>query len=222
MKTLKSGSKGDDVRILQTALNKNGYNLKVDGIFGEKTEKAVRDFQTKKELSIDGIAGPKTWSALGYSTADEVTPGGRKINMLIVHCTATKEGKEYSSDTISSWHKERNFSYYLNEKGEKKYTGYHYMIHLDGTIEVCRPENVRGCHVAGYNEKSIGIVYVGGLDANGKVKDTRTPAQKMALICLLKQLKAKYPSATIHGHKEFAAKACPCFDALKEYQDLAA
>ena len=223
MKTIKNGSKGAEVKTLQEALNKAGnYGLATDGIFGAKTEAAVRDYQKRNDLSVDGIAGPKTWSKLGYETADEITAGGRAINKLIVHCTATKEGKECSSDTISGWHKARNFSYYLNSKGEKKYTGYHYLIHLDGTIEECRPENVRGCHVSGQNANSIGICYVGGLDANGNVKDTRTPAQKIALVSLLKRLKGKYTKATIHGHREFAAKACPCFDAKAEYKDLAA
>lgn len=222
MKTIKNGAKGAEVKTLQEALNKSGFRLAVDGIFGAKTEVAVRDFQKSNELSVDGIAGPKTWSKLGYETADEVTAGGRVITKLIVHCTATREGKEYSSDSISAVHKARNFSYYLNSKGEKKYTGYHYLIHLDGTIEECRPENVRGCHVSGQNANSIGICYVGGLDANGNVKDTRTEAQKAALVRLLKRLKAKYTRATIHGHNEFAVKACPCFDAHAEYKDLAA
>ena len=61
---------------------------------------------------------------------------------------------------------------------------------------------------------------MGGLDKNGKPKDTRTPEQKEALLELLKNLKGKYPDATIHGHNEFANKDCPCFDAAEEYKDL--
>lgn len=221
MTTIRKGSKGEEVKTLQKALNSQGYNLSVDGIFGQKTETAVRAYQKKKGLSVDGICGPKTWSNLGYDTADEVTPGGRSIDKIIVHCTATKEGQEITSDMISGWHQARKFSYYLNSKGEKKYTGYHYLIHLDGTIEACRPENIRGCHVTNHNANSIGIVYAGGLDANGNIKDTRTPAQKVALVSLLKQLKGKYKKATIHGHCEFAAKACPCFNAREEYKDVA-
>lgn len=211
------------MKTLQESLNKTEgkYGLAVDGIFGAKTETAVRDYQRRNELSVDGICGPKTWSKLGYDTADEVTAGGRSIDKLIVHCTATKEGQEVSSDTISAWHKARQFSYYINSRGEKKYTGYHYLIHLDGTIEECRPENVRGCHVTGQNAHSIGICYAGGLDAAGKPKDTRTAAQKSALVWLLRKLKGKYTKATIHGHREFAAKACPCFDARAEYAGVA-
>lgn len=220
MKTLKNGSKGEDVKTLQTALNKYGYNLTVDGIFGIKTETAVRNYQAKNELTVDGIVGAKTWSKLGYSTADEIN-ASRIINKLIVHCAATQEGKEITSQQISNWHEARKFSYYIDPKtGKKMFVGYHYIIHLDGTIEVCRPESVRGCHVSGYNANSIGICYIGGVDATGKAKDTRTPAQKTAIITLLKQLKKKYPGATIHGHREFAAKACPSFDAKSEYKNL--
>ena len=94
MKTIKYGNKGSEVKTLQEALNKTApYGLKPDGIFGAKTEAAVRDYQRRQGLSIDGIAGPKTWSKLGFETADEVTAGGRSIDKLIVNCTATKEGK---------------------------------------------------------------------------------------------------------------------------------
>lgn len=221
MKTIKNGSRGTEVKTLQEALLDTGiYYLVIDGIFGAKTEAAVKAYQKDNGLTVDGICGPKTWSKLGFSTADEVT-AKPAINKLIVHCSATPEGKDYTSDTISDWHKARNFSYYLNKKGEKKYTGYHYLVHLDGTIEPCRPETVRGCHVSGYNANTIGICYIGGVAADGKTpKDTRTPLQKGALLNLLTELKERYPKATIHGHREFAAKACPSFDAKKEYEKL--
>lgn len=222
MTTVKNGSKGSEVTTLQGALNKvGGYGLVVDGIFGPKTESAVKDYQKKHDLSVDGIVGPKTWSSLGYATEDTPTAGGRAIDLLIVHCSATIEGNEYSSKTISDWHKARNFSYYKDTKtGEKRYVGYHYIIHLDGTIEPCRPESVRGCHVSNYNAKSIGICYIGGYDKNKKAIDTRTPEQKASLLKLLKELKGRYPKATVHGHREYAAKACPCFDAKKEYANI--
>lgn len=224
MTTIKNGCRGEDVKTLQSTLNKNGYNLTVDGIFGKNTETAVRDYQKKNALSIDGIVGAKTWTMLGFPTSETPVSGGRKINMLIVHCAATPEGKEYTSQTISNWHQARKFSSYKDPNtGKLMYVGYHYLAHLDGTIEVCRPENVRGCHVSGYNANSIGICYIGGVDKDGKTaKDTRTPAQKAALLKLLKELKTRFPGATIHGHHEFAAKACPSFDAKTEYKDLAA
>lgn len=223
MKTIKNGSRGPEVKTLQEALNSQSKtSLNVDGIYGPKTEGAVRDFQKKSGLSIDGICGPKTWSRLGFDTADEASSGTRKINKLIMHCTATPEGKDYSRQTISEWHRAEKFSYYINPAtGEKEYVGYHYLIHPDGRIEACRPENVRGCHTSGHNSDSIGISYIGGVAADGRTpKDTRTPLQKGAILNLLTELLGRYPGAEIHGHREYAAKACPSFDAAKEYREL--
>ena len=122
MTTLKLGSKGAEVKTLQTALNKAcPYGLTVDGVFGKKTEAAVKDFQKHNDLSVDGIAGAKTWSKLGYETADEVTPGGRTIKKIILHCSATPEGEDYSIDTIDHSHKARNFSYYIDPDTKEKH-----------------------------------------------------------------------------------------------------
>lgn len=64
---LKYGSTGDDVKKMQETLNQNGYNLDVDGVFGDKTLAAVKDYQTKNGLAVDGIAGNNTLGKL-YST----------------------------------------------------------------------------------------------------------------------------------------------------------
>ena len=78
-----------------------------------------------------------------------------------------------------------------------------------------------GAHVKNMNFSSIGICYVGGVEKDGKTpKDTRTPEQKESLLLLLKTLKKMFPEATLHGHNEFAAKACPSFDVKKEYPTL--
>jgi N-acetylmuramoyl-L-alanine amidase len=77
-----------------------------------------------------------------------------------------------------------------------------------------------GAHCTGHNARSIGVCYVGGCDKQMRPKDTRTPEQKAALLSLLKHLKKQFPTATIHGHRDFAAKACPSFDATNEYKDL--
>lgn len=136
----------------------------------------------------------------------------RNINKIIVHCSATPEGKDVKTETIRGWHIKGNG---WND------IGYHYVIELDGSVHKGRDESKVGAHCQGYNSNSIGICYVGGVAKDGKTpKDTRTEKQKESLLALLKELKAKYPRATIHGHREFAAKACPSFDAKSEYKDL--
>ena len=134
----------------------------------------------------------------------------RTIKEIIVHCSATKEGINFHAKDINLWHKQRGW----------KCIGYHYVIDLDGTVERGRDEASIGAHVTGHNRYSIGVCYIGGLDVNGKPKDTRTPAQKSALLDLLFLLKQKYPKAVIYGHRDFANKACPCFDAKTEYSNL--
>ena len=134
----------------------------------------------------------------------------RAINKIIIHCTATKEGLPVTVATVTAWHKQRGFTT----------IGYHYLIGLNGEIWKGRPEEQVGAHAEGQNANSIGVCYVGGLDAGMKPKDTRTPAQKAALVVLLIELIQKYPTATIHGHNEFANKACPCFDVKNEYKNL--
>lgn len=136
----------------------------------------------------------------------------RQITELIIHCTATPEGKDFTAADVRRWHTHDNHWDDI---------GYHYIIRLDGTIERGRPVEHIGAHCLGHNAASIGICYVGGCARDGKrPKDTRTPAQKDSLRALLRVLRAQYPAATIHGHRDFALKACPSFDATKEYQDL--
>ena len=130
----------------------------------------------------------------------------RRIDEIIIHCTATKEGVDVNAKTIDKWHKQKGW----------KGIGYHYVIKIDGTIEKGRNEEEIGAHCKGHNAHSIGVVYVGGLDNNGKPKDTRTKAQKETLWELLRVLLIKYPKANVFGHNEFSNKACPCFDVQKE------
>jgi len=128
-----------------------------------------------------------------------------------VHCSATPEGKDFTVDDITRWHKARGF----------KTIGYHYVIYRDGSIHKGRPVSEEGAHCVGHNKNSIGVCYIGGLAADGKTpKDTRTDAQKTSLHNLLAQLKKSYPGVAIRGHRDFAAKACPSFDATKEYCNL--
>ena len=130
----------------------------------------------------------------------------RIINEIIIHCSATPEGKDYTVEQIKQWHKQRGFSD----------IGYHYVIYRDGSIHSGRPIERIGAHCLKHNAHSIGVCYIGGVAKDGKTpKDTRTDAQKESLIKLIKELKAKYPKATVQGHREYANKACPSFDVQK-------
>lgn len=199
----KLGDRGIKVRIIQRLLK-----IYPDGIFGKMTEEAVIEFQKDNKITADGIVGPKTWGLmLGYT----LLPSKRTITEIIVHCTATPEFKTVTVDDIRRYHvKHRGWSD----------IGYHYVVYLDGTVHKGRDVNISGAHCIGHNTHSIGVAYVGGVDAKGKAKDTRTMKQKEGLLLLLTELKRLYPHAKIYGHRDFAAKACPSFDATKEYSVL--
>lgn len=210
MKILKRPMRGDDVVRLQKKLG-----LYPDGIFGRLTEEAVKEFQREHGLEPDGIVGAKTFAALGELP---LTKSKRTITEIIVHCTASREGQPMTVDAIRRMH--------IKERGWSD-IGYHYVVYIDGSIHEGRNVNISGAHCKYHNTHSIGVVYVGGLEntpnvpyAKLKPKDTRTPAQKAGLLKLLKDLKKLYPKATIHGHCEYANKACPCFDAKNEYKNL--
>lgn len=130
----------------------------------------------------------------------------RKIDDIIIHCTATPCGREVSVEEVRRWHKARGFSD----------IGYHYLIALDGTVSVGRPMERAGAHCKGHNARSVGVCYVGGTDALGKPADTRTPQQKRSLRNLVAELRRRFPEAAVHGHNDYAAKACPCFRVADE------
>lgn len=137
----------------------------------------------------------------------------RKIDKLIIHCTATPEGREVSVNTIRKWHLDRGW----------RDIGYHFVIDLLGEVHEGRPIEQTGAHTKGHNFDSIGIAYVGGVEAkkiDGKwvPKDTRTELQKEALDDLLCYLKILYASAKVYGHNDFSTKACPSFNARAEYE----
>lgn len=143
---------------------------------------------------------------------------------IMIHCSATPEGRDYSSATIDSWHKARNFEPYVNPTTKAKtYCGYHLLVHPDGSYERMRPDEARGQHCPQHNmnNDAIAICYIGGVAKDGKTpKDTRTEAQKRTLLTLIRTLKARYPEAKVVGHRDYAAKACPSFDAKTEYQGI--
>lgn len=135
----------------------------------------------------------------------------RELKRIILHCTATPEGKHFDVDTIRRWH--------VKDRGWRD-IGYHYVIYIDGSVHEGRPLEQVGAHTSGHNKDSIGIVYVGGCDAKMKAKDTLNEAQEVAMVNLIKALRDGHGELSLHGHNEFAAKACPSFDVQKKFDWL--
>lgn len=128
----------------------------------------------------------------------------RKINLIVIHCSATRSNQRFTVDMLRACH---------NARFHGKGVGYHYYIERDGQLYQTRSEDEIGMHARHYNAHSIGVCYEGGLDEKGRAADTRTPAQKKALLTLLLSLKQDYPDAEIVGHCELEGvhKACPSF-----------
>jgi len=138
----------------------------------------------------------------------------RAITLLVIHCSAVKPDQTSSAAQIDTWHRrDRHYKFGI---------GYHYVVRRDGQIEPGRPEWMVGAHCKNHNAHSLGICYEGGLNARGQPADTRTLAQKLALLQLLEVLHRKYPKALIVGHHDLNPhKACPCIDNVaEEYADL--
>ena len=144
----------------------------------------------------------------------------RNIDSIIVHCSATKAGQDFTATDIDRWHRERGFNG----------IGYHYVIRLDGKLEKGRDVALPGAHCKGWNEQSIAICYIGGLDGNGRPADTRTNAQKRVLYQIIMDLQREYNILQVLGHRDTSpdlngdgviepyeyVKGCPCFD-VKEF-----
>ena len=128
----------------------------------------------------------------------------RTITLIVIHCSATPEGKRLTFAECRRDHiAHRRF----------KDIGYHYYIDCEGVIWPGRPEQEVGAHCRNHNKHSIGVCYEGGLDRRGKPGDTRTQAQKRAMEVLLEDLKERYPKALVVGHRDLnPAKDCPGFD----------
>ena len=133
----------------------------------------------------------------------------RKIDKIILHCTATKG--DVSASTVRSWHLDRGW----------RDIGYHFLIRTDGRVEVGRPIDEIGAHTKGHNKSTIAIAYAGGLDADGTPRDTRTDEQTAAMVILCMSLMVTIPDiVSVHGHNEFSSKACPCFDVADEFWNI--
>ncbi|MFV0586366.1 N-acetylmuramoyl-L-alanine amidase [Bacteroides reticulotermitis] len=145
----------------------------------------------------------------------------RKINQIVIHCSATRADRTLTPDDLETMHRRRGF----------KGIGYHYYIRKDGTVHLTRPIERIGAHARGWNANSIGICYEGGLDCGGRPADTRTPEQRTSLRLLVGQLLTQFPGSRVCGHRDLSPdlnrngevepeewiKACPCFDVQAEF-----
>ena len=225
-----------NIKTLQRALVSLGINPgKVDGFRGKNTIRAIKEFQRENGLVVDGVAGQMTTAAIRTATAKigrhKTEPNkeamnttalpynvikfprakakriaiqltARNINHIVYHCAATPEGKNFTVVDVTAWHKQRGWNR----------CGYHFVILLDGTIQVGCPIGQIGIHTKGKNTGSIGIAYIGGMTKNMKAaKDTRTPAQVASSAWLISELCKMYPINKISGHNQYAPKACPSF-----------
>ena len=140
----------------------------------------------------------------------------RKIDLFVIHCSATREDRCFTEYDLDTCHRRRGFNG----------PGYHFYIRKDGRIVSTRPIERVGAHARGFNARSIGICYEGGLDREGHPKDTRTPEQKHSMRVLVRTLLTDYPGCEVCGHRDLSTdlngngeiepeewiKACPCFE----------
>lgn len=144
----------------------------------------------------------------------------RKIDLIVIHCSATREDRSLTPDDLETQHRRRGFNG----------IGYHYYIRKDGRVHLTRPLERIGAHAKNFNMNSIGICYEGGLDGQGCPADTRTPAQRATLRLLVHQLQEKFPDSRVCGHRDLSPdlngngeiepeewiKTCPCFEVKAE------
>lgn len=132
----------------------------------------------------------------------------RNITQIIIHCTATPNGRPNTVEDIDLWHRGRGFrrdpKLIGNNNPALTSIGYHYVIYVGGAVRIGRGEREIGAHCKGHNANSIGVALVG--------TDKFSPAQWASLKNNIEGLLTRYPDATVHGHREFAAKDCPGFD----------
>ena len=145
----------------------------------------------------------------------------RTINLIVIHCSATREDKDFTEYDLDVCHRRRGFNG----------AGYHFYIRKNGDIKSTRPIEKVGAHAKGFNRESIGICYEGGLDAHGCPADTRTSEQRAALRLLVHQLLETFPGSRVCGHRDLSPdrngngeiepeewiKACPCFEVKAEF-----
>lgn len=118
----------------------------------------------------------------------------REINLIVVHCSATRADRDFTENDLEVCHRHRGFNG----------AGYHFYIRKNGDIKNTRPLEKPGAHALGYNAHSIGICYEGGLDVRYRPADTRTEWQKHSLRVLIRTLLMDYPGCRVCGHRDLS------------------
>ncbi len=209
------------------------------------SERAVVTFGQKCSVPLSRsalLSWLRSDSAAGSATQpNEVFPDPNyslltAMKYIVLHCSDTWPSANFTIEKLAASHKREGFG---------EYPGYHFYVTRDGTLYYCRPLSVKGCHAKGYNTGSIGVCYEGGrreecrgwhrdgctdcgkrgcqcpkgLHLMSPWEDNRTAEQQVTLYELLSTLHALYPTAHICGHRDLPGvkKACPCFDAEREY-----
>lgn len=141
----------------------------------------------------------------------------RHINLIVIHCTATRNGVPVSVQTVDQWHRARGFSG----------IGYHYLIQPDGTVDQGRLEEQMGAHAKGFNLHSIGVCLVGGTGGPDRQNPGQfTEAAWESLRIAVQDLMDRYPDAQVVGHRDLSPdldgdgqvephewiKLCPAFE----------
>lgn len=136
----------------------------------------------------------------------------RPIKSVLLHCSATKPTQKVTVEDINDWHRARGWDG----------IGYHYVIYRDGSIHTGRQLDVQGAHAIGFNKKSIGVCYIGGIDKDGEWQDNMTKKQEAAFRDLYKSLCTVFGSKlNLYGHNDLTpAKACPSFKVKSKFKDL--
>lgn len=227
MNTIKLNSKGIYVEYIAYLLDKGGLLNKSyteyaneKAIADEDLIISIRNYQSRKDLIADGIVGNKTWSRIMKKDASNITISS-KLDVVCFHCSATYEGEEKDLAWFEKVH--------IEERGWSN-VAYGLIIHLDGRIEMTRGRRIDydpfilsdefTFGILGKNGKVIDICYVGGLDINGKAKDTTTPEQNAAIKHIMENFIKVNPNIKFAGHYQFANKACPSWKIEDKFKEL--
>lgn len=145
-----------------------------------------------------------------------------KIDLIVIHCSATPNGEWVDAQTIDRWHHERGFAradrFRLRQNQQLASIGYHFVVYTNGAVMTGRHLEETGAHAFGHNLRSIGICLIG--------TDAYSRAQWEALAANVRGLIERHPGCRVLGHRDLSEdvngdglierwewhKTCPGFD----------